>query len=400
MRCRTTQFLFLVLLLGLVLMRESRIAPLSSVESAFESWLMLNAQRPAVAAPLTLVQISNDDLRDTPWPWGPLDFSLFLNAALGFQPPVLAIEPVLAWKSADAQQLAILHNQLLRSPKVLLGSELGLPEDLTVVPPMQEVPVLRHVAGSITNLQEFNLVARQPAEEVRLAGTLGFENLLGSESNPKHTVGRVPLVFRYRGHVVPSFVLQAAMLWFGVTPEEVSVNPGKAIVLGKIARIPVDAYGAMAVDFSIQTTHFPMSDLLVSAEQAQARQKTTAPVGEIKRSLVLLARTDNAARTLRFADGRSGSLGELFATAIATIQNRTFSRRVPISAELFIIADAMVFAWFCSRLRKFKAGIAGLIVVCAYLLLTLGLFAGTLLALPLVLPIGLVAFIVLFRLLD
>ena len=400
MSCRTSQFIFLVVLAGLVLMRESRVAPLDSVDAGFASWLGVKARRAPATAPLTLVQISDEDLRGTPWPWSPLDFSLFLSAALPFHPPVLAVEPVLAWKNTDPQQLSVLHNQLLRAPKVLLGSELGLPEDLSVVPPMQEVPVLRHVKGDITTLREFSLVSRQPAEDIRLAGTLGFENLLETDRSRNAVIRRVPLVFRYRGQVVPSFVLQAAMLWSGVTADEVVVRPGREIELGKVVRIPVDARGTMAVDFAVPITRFTMGDLLLSAEQAQAKQKTAAPVQQLQRSLALLARTDAGSRTLQFANERLGSQGELIASSIATIQTREFIRRVPWYVEFFILLDAIVLAWFCTRMRKFNAVIACVVVFCAYMLMALGFFTGTMIALPLVLPAGLVSFIAVFLLLD
>ena len=400
MRLNTLQFALLVLIAGLVLMRESRIAPLDSVDATFESWLDVYAHRQSPSVPLTLVQISDEDLRATPWPWSPLDFSLFLNAALAFRPPVLAIEPVLTWKSVDAQQIGVLHNQLLRTPKVLFGSELGLPEDLSVVPPMQEVPVLRHVTGDITTLHEFSLVARQPAEEIRLAGTLGFENLVGPGQPVPGVIRRIPLVFRYRGQAVPSFVLQAAMLWYGVTADEIAVRPGKWIDLGKSIRIPVDAAGQMTVDFSASITRFSMSDLLLSTEQVQMKQKSIAPVSELKRSLTLLARTDAGAQTLRFANNRIGGTGELFAAAIATLQNRLFIRHIPLYGEGIIIADAIVLAWFCARLRKLRAGIVCLLLFCVYMLLALGIFSATLVALPLLLPAGLVAFVALFRALE
>ena len=379
-------------------MHESRIAPLSSVEAGFASWLTVHAQRERAPAPLTLVEISDDDLQSVPWPWTPNEFSLFLNATLPFQPPVLAVEPVMAWKNADAQQLAILHNQVLRPPKMLLGAELGLPEDLSVVPPMQEVPVLRHVKGDLTTLPEFTLVARQPAEEIRLAQTLGFLNL--PEAATGNPVRRVPLVFRYRGQVVPSFVLQAAMLWFSVTPDEVLVAPGESIQLGKALTIPIDARGAMAVDFAVPMTRFSRADLLLSAEQAVAKRKTIAPVLQIKHSVTLLARSDTAARSLRFADGRMGSPGELIASAIATILNRDFFQSAPFFVEVLIVADGLILACFCTRIRRRKATVICGVILCAYVLLALGVFAGTSIAMPLTLPVGLTGFVWIFRMRD
>ena len=403
MRCRIPQFLFLVFVAGLVLMRESRVAPLSSFETGFASWLNSNTQRQPPSAPLTLVQITDDDLHSAPWPWSPMDYSLFLNAALPFHPPVLALEPVLDWQKVDPQQLAILHNQLLRTPKVLLGSELGFPNDPSIVPPLQEVPVLRHVSGDIAALREFTTVVAQPTDDVRLAGTLGFENLAADGMADKGRVSaiqRIPLVFRYRGQVVPSFVLQAAMLWLGVTPEEVVVAPGSSIRLGKSIRIPVDARGEMFVDFAIPITRFPMGDLLLSAEQSQAKQKTVVPVTGMKNSLTLLARTDEKSRTLRFSTGTPGSLGELFASAIATIQNHAFIRHIPVYGELLIIVGAMILAWLCARRSKLGSTVLCLAAFSAYMLVSLGTFPVMLLALPLVMPAGLIAFIALFRQMD
>lgn len=378
-------------------MRESRTAPFDSLEAAFSSWLTVNAPRQTEAAPLALVQISDEDLRENPWPWSPLDYSLFLNAALPFQPPVLAIEPVLAWKKPDAQQITLLHNQLLRAPKVLLGSELGPLEDPTTIPPMQEVPVLQHVEGSVSGVREFPLVALQPCEELRLAATLGFVEPLEEGGA---VVRRVPLVFRYRGQVVPSFVLQAVMLWFGVTPDDVVVKPGSYIEIGKKLRVPVDDAGSMPVDFAIPMVRFSLGDLILSAEQHQTEHQSIAPVARLKNSLTLLARTDTASRTIPLANGRNGSRGELLAAAIATIQRGSFISRAGITVDLIIILEAMILAWFCWRLSKL-----GTLVLCVglfafYMLCTLGVFAALQVALPLMLPAGLLAFIVSFRQLD
>ncbi len=398
MRCSTRQFLFLILLVGLVLMHESRTPPLNSTDPAFARWLSVNAARQPETAPLILVQITDEDLATHPWPWSPVDYSLFFSSALPFQPPVLALEPVSAWKSADPQQISLLHNQLLQAPKVLLGSELGFPEDPALVPPLQEVPVLRHVEGNAKDLREFPLVALQPSEELRLAATIGFfEPSAAAGGKP---VSRVPLVFRYRGQVVPSFVLQAAMLWFGVTPEEVTVVPGSHIALGKEIRLPVDAAGRMAVDFTIPVIRFSMADLILSAEQHQNGHQAIAPVAQLKNGVTLLARTDTAARSVPLANGRSGSRGELAAAAIATIQQGSFPERAGLKVDGLILLEALVLGWFCRRMSKLgvAALCAGVFVI--YLLVCLGAFTAWSVTLPLLLPSGLLAFLLLFRQLD
>ena len=54
---------------------------------------------------------------------------------------------------------------------------------------------------------------RQPIEDLRLISTPGFSNL--PDESPAYL--RVPLLFLYRGEVVPSFTLQAILLWLRVT---------------------------------------------------------------------------------------------------------------------------------------------------------------------------------------
>ena len=380
-------------------MHESRTAPFRGVEGAFQTWLGANAPRDLAPAPLALVQISDEELSAHPWPWTPVDGSLFFNAALTFEPRVVAVEPVLTGKEPDPSQVALLHNQLLRAPKALLGAEFGFPEDPALLPPIQEVPVLRHIVGNASRVPDFPVIAVQPADELRLAATLGFFEPAG-ESGSREPIRRVPLVFRYRGLVTPSFVLQAAMLWYGVTPEEVEVVPGSHIALGKALRIPVDAAGTMAVDFAIPLVRLPAADLILAAEQAQSGHATTTPVSSFKDGLALLARTDKEARTLPLANGRLGSRGELAAAAIATLQAGKFPTRAGVPVEAAIVVAAGLLGWFCNRRGKLGATMLCLGILSFYLLGALGIFAAWQVALPLLLPAGLILFLVLYRQLE
>ena len=73
---------------------------------------------------------------------------------------------------------------------------------------------------------------------------------------------------------------------------------------------------------------------------------------------------------------------------------------MPVWGEALFIAEALLLAWFCTRMRKRTAALACVVVFCVYMLVALGIFAGTLIALPLILPSGLIAFVALFRLMD
>lgn len=382
-------------------MHESRTASLGRAEEMFQTWLAANAPRTVEPVPLAQVRITDEDLAAHPWPWTPVDDSLFLAAALMFDPRVTAIEPVLAWKDADAAQVTLLHNQLLRAPKALLGAEFGSPEDPALLPPLQEVPVLRHVQGSLSRVPDFPVIAAQPGEELRGSAALGF--FAPPQAAPHGKARRVPLVFRYRGMVTPSFALQAAMLWYGVTPEEVEVVPGSHIALGKAVRIPVDGAGTMAVDFAIPFTRFSAGDLILAAEQtASGRPKAdaAAPVGVLKDGLVLLTRSDREARTLQLANRSEGSRGDLMAAAIATLQAGRFPVRPGLPVEAAILVAAGLLGWLCFHRGKLASAALCAGAWCAYLLVALGVYGVAMVALPFLLPAGLLLFVLCFRQLE
>lgn len=397
-------FMLLVLLFGLVLMRESRESPGSDIEEGFVNWLAANTERHAPNAPLALVEINDSSLSsDYPWPWTPLEYATFLDTVLQFQPGVIAIEPVLQWDEKklppDAQLRLpqyekILHDRILLAPKILLGAMLGFPEDPDVVPPVQAVPVLRQITGSTKEIPEFTTVDRQPKEELRLASTLGFVNVpIG-----RGPVRRAPMLFSYRGQIVPSFVLQALMLWMKLTPDDVKVEIGSHISLGDKIKVPIDAAGGMLVDFKAPFARISFEDLPWAAQQAEKRHAPVIPLDAIQDKLVLLARTDANSHVINFPIRDKGSSGELFAAAIATLQNGMFIRRVGFSADAITIGVAMLLSWFLSR-RTRKFTIAFIFTALAsYVLIGLGLFAARLIALPVILPVGLAFLLVLFRL--
>src|SRR5580658_1864806 len=94
------QFMLLVLLTGLALMNQSRTEPLASWDNAFADFLAMNSRRGAALAPVTLVGINDTSLASHPWPWSPLEFSLFFQAALPLKPEVVGIDQVLDWERA------------------------------------------------------------------------------------------------------------------------------------------------------------------------------------------------------------------------------------------------------------------------------------------------------------
>ncbi len=399
------QTLLLTILAGLFLLRESTLRPCSAIDQRFADWLAVSGPRRSQPdpAPVTLVGIDDASTRDHPLPWTPLDYSLFAQAALTFRPEVTAFGEPLDWDLSTAapgerQKLSqyekILADTLLHCRKLLLAARLGWPDDPQLIPPLQETPIIRRITGNLRRIPEWTVIEKQPRETYRLSAALGFTNVL--EENG--AIDTVPLVLRYRGQVVPSFVLQAVLMWQKLPMDDISVELGSHISVGQTLQIPIDEEGAMRVNFGTPKTVMSFDDLLLSTEQIAAKQKPAAPVDRLRGGIALLARDDYSARTLPLALGRKGSEGELFAAAIATIQRQDFVTRAPVWADLLIIAAAALASLRSAAWRKgvFAAGSAFAGVL--YVVGALALFAFTRIWLPLVLPVGLVMIIVLWRL--
>lgn len=398
-----SQMMILVVLVGLFLMQESSRWPVRLADEGFADGLSALLKPRTTPAPVTLIAIDESSLATHPWPWTPLDFSLFLQALLTFNPEVVAIDEVLDWDQAalspgDRQKLPqyekILREALRRAPRLVLGARLGWPEDPQAIPPLQEAPLLRRVKGDLREVPEWTVIEQQPKEDYRLSATLGFLNPPPAE----RWLNTAPLVLRYRGQLVPSFALQAVLLWKQLRADDVAVELGSHIAVGDQLRIPIDAGGQMRVNFGTPHTTLGFDELLLAGEQVAAKQKATAPVERLAGGIALLARTEPTTRTLPFPFGRRGSTGELTAAAIATIQSGTFIRRVPGWFDFAFIGVVALASLWVPQWRRRTAALLALGALVAYGAAGAALFHFHRLTLPAALPLGLLLFVVLYRL--
>ncbi|MEP6956831.1 MAG: hypothetical protein ABI883_08390, partial [Chthoniobacterales bacterium] len=238
--------MLVVLLVGILLLREPRFA---QVEDKFLFWSLAHSPGSGPTVPLTVVEIGRDALMDpqraqavaaeAPQPGSssagisPLEFALFLQSVLDFKPGVIAFENILTWRERDKDQEQVFLDQAMRVPKLLLASELGPTADPDA--PWGEIRGFAQVEGNRGNLPPFSGIDRQPNEDLRLIATPGYINLPDGFSSGT----RVPLLFLYRGEVIPSFPLQAILLWLRITPAEVKVVLGSHIGLPQDRRIPI-----------------------------------------------------------------------------------------------------------------------------------------------------------------
>jgi hypothetical protein len=397
------QFMLLALLAGLALLNQSRIEPLATWDNDFADFLAMNCPRHLPPAPVTLVGIHDSYLADHPWPWNPLEFSVFFQSVLPLKPGVVGVDQVLDWDHAIVlpddqvrklpQYEKILRDNVLRVPRMLLGAKLGIPDDPQVIPPLQEVPLLRNVHGSLGEVPEFTAVESEPSETYRLSSTIGFTNLPALHSR----FNSIPLILRYRGQVTPTFPLQAILLWSQLTPDDVTIEMGSSIDIGKKFHIPIDNAGRMRVDFGAPFTRFHYDEVPLASEQKIAGLKPIVPIDRITDGIVLLSRVDKAAQTIPLAAHRNGSPGELFAAAVATIQGQSFIQPAPAWAQYAVIGVFMLLSFPVPRWKKWKAIFAGLIILVVYVVVALAVFGKWLIWLPGVTPAGIVAVCVLFR---
>jgi hypothetical protein len=396
------QFVILVLLVGLFLFRESHQSPLREVDAGFTDFLASHTERPKKGAALTLVEIDDSALQAHPWPWSPLDFALFFQAAQGLSAGTAAVAEVLHWESGPdrgdsqskrAQYRILLREHLLRTPKCLLGAHLGFPEDPQIIPPLQEVARLERIRGDIRQIPEFTAIGLQAEPDLQLSIASGFLNL--PDTPGRHRT--LPLLLRYRGQVVPSFTLQAILLSEKLTLDDVSVEMGSKIQLGGHLQIPIDARGEMRVHFGAPKARCGFEDLLASNAKLDSLTLPKLAPENFSGTLLLLARTDRAARTLKLGPGHAGAPGELIAAGIATIQSRLFLKTPPSALGFLLIGIAMLGAWASTRCEPIRVTQAAFLALAIYLGLAVATFAAQRWAWPLSLPIGLTVFVIGYR---
>lgn len=385
--------MLVVLLLGLLFLREPR---LQRSEEIFLRWLLKNARSRDTPAPLTIVEIGREPvppkqgakvdsmegfLQGAASENSPLEAALFLQAALEFKPAVVAFEPVLKWSEREKDQEQIFLDQAMRVPKLLLGAELTATPDPDA--PVAEIPAFPQVTGKRGDLIEFSGILRQPDEDVRLIGTLGFVNMPKEIADDVH----VPLLFQYRGEVIPSFAFQAALLWLRVTPAEVKIDIGKYIWLPH-SKIPIRSDGTAVINPNVvkRARRLTLNELLLAAQQRQ-QGKASAHLDEM-RDQIVLARTP--ANSLVSPD--------VFAATIAAIQTNSFVRRVSWIFDCMMI---LVIAGASLPLRKFSRidlMLGAIAFSAGYCLIALGILSRWSIWLPGFLPLGAVWIVVLFSL--
>ncbi|MDB6148014.1 MAG: hypothetical protein JWO45_1678 [Spartobacteria bacterium] len=376
---RPSIWLMLVILLAcLFFLREPR---LQRFDETFLRWLLKNSPPTGVSVPLTIVEIGRDSILlkkestgpSAANPISPVEYALFLQAALEFNPTVVAFEPILQWNGHDKDQEQIFLDQAMRVPKLLVAAELTTTPDIEA--PLTEIPGFTQVTGRRGGLAEFSGISRQPNEDIRLISTLGFINLPKEISDEVH----VPLLFQYRGEVVPSFALQAVLVWMRVTPSEVKIDIGSYIYLPQGKKIPIRSDGTLLVNPNTVkgARHLKLNELLLAAQQHENKNAAARQFDDIRDHIVL-------ARTSRDQAGTAPA----FASAIATIQANAFVHRIHWIFDCVFIAAVATVSGIARRFSRIDLVLAAIAVSAGYCLVAIALVSRWSIWLPGVLPLG------------
>ena len=353
--------IIVVLLLAVLFLREPRF---QRSEEIFLRWLIRHSQPAAKTVPITIIETGREN------PPAPLETALLLQGILEFKPTVIAIEPILQWGERNKDQEQIFIDQAMRVPNLLLGAELTATPDPDA--PVVEIAGFTRVTGRRGDLPAFSGIERQPGEDVRILSTLGSINLPEESADDLH----VPLLFQYRGEVIPSFALQAVLLWMRLTPGEVVIDIGTAITLPNGTKIPIRSDGTLLVNPRMvqRARRVILNELLLAAQQHESGAATAIRLEDIRTHLVLARVATNAP--------------DVFAAAIGAIQANSFVRRVSWIFDCAMVVLAAALSGALRRFSRVDLIIGAIAFSAAYCLIALGIISRFSIWIPAWLPLG------------
>lgn len=393
---RSSPWLFLVvLLLGTLMLREPR---LQRADDFFQAWAMENSAAPLPPSPVTLVEIGPDDFRQMApagtkkkLPKGeaaqrslsPLEYALFIQAVLDFEPAVIGLEPIVIWRDRDQAQEQVFIDQAMRVPKLLVAMELGEkgPRDLAA----EDLPSFARVDGPRGGLAQFSGISHRPDDDIRLISAPGFTNQPSDRSDRI----RVPMLLEYRGEVVPSFPLQAIMLWLRATPSDVKIELGSEILLPNGWKIPLHRDGTTTINplAAGSVRRLSLNQLLLAAQEHDSHRPATLDLSRLKDQIVLFR-----------IKGDPLQPPNVFAAAIATIQSNAYVQRAPSFYEWCVIGALALASLFIGRFSRTTVVLMALALTAGYALTAVSMLSAHRLWLPMFLPLALGWVLVLARL--
>jgi hypothetical protein len=209
---------------------------------------------------------------------------------------------------------------------------------------------------------------------MRLIATAGFINLPEEIADGIH----VPLLFRYRGEVIPSFAFEAILLWLRLTPAEVTIDLGSSISLPQGRRIPIRSDGTVLISPNAgkKARHLTLNELLLAAQQHDAGKKASE-LDSLRDQIVLTRTPLNPL-----------SPPDVFAATLATIQTGAYVHRVSWIFDCVLLLVAAAVVGILRNISRVDLVLGAIAFTAAYCLIAIAVVSRWLIWLPGVLPLG------------
>lgn len=391
----------LTLLAGFLVTINRQAPAIKRIDRAFSGWVFDNLALDSDAADDVLI-ISIDEESITlagGWPWQPLDYALFLNAAREGNASVTAVDHPLAWSDPDTPYLDLLVNTAYRTRNLVLPYVATTSGENPPATATEDIP-RSHLDSPAANTARLpRLTPTQTSmPELLPAARAGFIPPPASQSPVSHA----SLVAMLDGQMVPSLALEAWRLHVRAPLREVRPLPGSLLEWNDRPVVPMNPEGECVVDFRHLDAidQIPYRELLTALDDRGNSQNQENPgLARLDEALVIMGRTTPNARTLTTPWGRRISPCEFLATTMATLLSGHSPRPAPLTVWLLICAAFTLPAILLTHLRP--AAFLRLLVVflCLYLAAALSALHHAWTLLPASLPLACTLLLLLVRLL-
>jgi len=217
----------------------------------------------------------------------------------------------------------------------------------------------------------------------RLAGA--FLNVTVADPN-----AAIPALALAGDRMTPSLCLSAILLSRGALAE--ARIEGSALLAPRVARIPIQRGGLVAIPPSPHVEQIDLSDLLLSLQRDESgtRALVTGATGTSLDGAIVVLGSEKEDLLVDLGDRRE-PIGEYQARCADALLHRFASPEPPWTLHLAVLGAGIALLAFVRRFSPLNAASIGLAWFCLYLLLALALYRSEGIAASLVHPLALLA---------
>lgn len=252
----------------------------------------------------------------------------------------------LHWPECEPEETNTLATALEDFDSVVVSAPLRRNLSADSIPPsfiLASIPI-KAVHGDIELLPVVNSLSIAP-NVVFPSNTYAGFSMLESEK-PSDTL---PLVARWHDRIVFSALILGLMQEHKITPNQISVHPGKYVRIGNTGNIlPIDAFGHFQPDLSFTPKNAPRT--LTSALSGEA-----SIIGSTQKSAILTATGDKSSQFEAIGSPYQ-KLSQLAHSP--RVSGAIKLKRIPLWLECVLLADVALLAAWLLAYRSWRRNIA------------------------------------------